>query len=414
MKQRTMKITKNIICMTSILVLFILIKPTKVYAFSMNEARNSPVLTSQYRTTRLRNEYDVKLFQVQMPKSGCFRITLRPNAVADENDIGHGWNLKIYRKDDLKEPVKQYWQIENKMVTEKLVLTSGTYYIEVKSYSEYGMSPIMVPFDIKADVVSENNWEQENNNTFKKANKISIGKKYQGTLFDDIDEDWFKVVAPNTGRITATLNCDPDTDVNDVGDGWDVSVYSASDINTEIVKEEGIITKGSVRFNAVKGRTYYIYVHSYHYSFPEGYTYQLATSFKGPKATPAKKTTNTSKKPVKMVTGVSLKVKKKEIRRIQIRRQRVQRKIPGIPGKMKVDLIWKALQWLLLLPNIPLWEKAMYPYRKWSIILTDQDELIRLQHWQQEGRILSRHFARFIMKRQLQKESDRKLPMYRQ
>lgn len=313
MKQRTMKITKNIICMTSILVLFILIKPTKVYAFSMNEARNSPVLTSQYRTTRLRNEYDVKLFQVQMPKSGCFRITLRPNAVADENDIGHGWNLKIYRKDDLKEPVKQYWQIENKMVTEKLVLTSGTYYIEVKSYSEYGMSPIMVPFDIKADVVSENNWEQENNNTFKKANKISIGKKYQGTLFDDIDEDWFKVVAPNTGRITATLNCDPDTDVNDVGDGWDVSVYSASDINTEIVKEEGIITKGSVRFNAVKGRTYYIYVHSYHYSFPEGYTYQLATSFKGPKATPAKKTTNTSKKPVKMVTGVSLKVKKKKI-----------------------------------------------------------------------------------------------------
>ena len=36
-------------------------------------------------------------------------------------------------------------------------------------------------------------------------------------------------------------------------------------------------------------------------------------SFKGPKATPAKKTTNTSKKPVKMVTGVSLKVKKKKI-----------------------------------------------------------------------------------------------------
>lgn len=313
MKQRTINITRNIICILGLLALIILIKPTKVCAFSMNDAKNSPVLTSQYRTTRLRNEYDVKLFQVQMPKSGYFRITLRPNAVADENDIGYGWNLNIYRKDNLKEPVKQYWQIENKMVTEKLVLTSGTYYIEVKSYSEYGMSPIMVPFDIKADVVSENNWEQENNNTFKKANKISIGKKYQGTLFDDIDEDWFKVVAPNTGRITATLNCNPDTDVNDVGDGWDVSVYSASDINTEIAKEEWIITKGSIRFNVVKGRTYYIYVHSYHYSFPEGYTYQLAISFKGPKATPAKKTTNTSKKTVKMVTGVSLKVKKKKI-----------------------------------------------------------------------------------------------------
>lgn len=47
MKQRTMKITKNIICMTSILVLFILIKPTKVYAFSMNEARR---FTSTYKS----------------------------------------------------------------------------------------------------------------------------------------------------------------------------------------------------------------------------------------------------------------------------------------------------------------------------------------------------------------------------
>lgn len=314
MKQRTINITRNIICILGLLALIILIKPTKVCAFSMNDAKSSPILNSgKYRTSRLRDEYDVKLFQVKMPKRGYFRITLRPDAFADPNDIGYGWNISIYRKDDLSDPVASYWQLEEKMSTEKIVLPQGTYYIEVKAYTETALAPIMVPFDIKADVVSENNWEQENNNTFKKANKISIGKKYQGTLFDDIDEDWFKVVAPNTGRITATLNCDPDTDVNDVGDGWDVSVYSESDINTEIAKEEWIITKGSVRFNVVKGRTYYIYVHSYHYSFPEGYTYQLATSFKGPKATPAKKTTNTSKKPVKMVTGVSLKVKKKKI-----------------------------------------------------------------------------------------------------
>ena len=313
MKQRTINITRNIICALGILALIILIKPTKVFAFSMNDAKNSPVLTwGQYRTARLSNAYDVKLFQVKVTNRGYFRITFKLDDSANTDNIGYGWDLNIYDKNNLSEPIIKETEITGTRTTKKLVLAKGTYYIEVKSYSEYGMSPIMVPFDIKADVVSENNWEQENNNIFKKANKISIGKKYQGTLFDDIDEDWFKVVAPNTGRITATLNCDPDTDVNDVGDGWDVSVYSASDINTEIAKEEWIITKGSVRFNVVKGRTYYIYVHSYHYSFPEGYTYQLATSFKGPKATPAKKTTNTSKKPVKMVTGVSLKVKKKK------------------------------------------------------------------------------------------------------
>lgn len=314
MKQRTINITRNIICILGLLALIILIKPTKVCAFSMNDAKSSPILNSgKYRTSRLRDEYDVKLFQVKMPKRGYFRITLRPDAFADPNDIGYGWNISIYRKDDLSDPVASYWQLEEKMSTEKIVLPQGTYYIEVKAYTETALAPIMVPFDIKADIVSDNSWEKENNDTFKKADAITIGKKYQGTLFDNMDEDWFKVTASNTGKITATLNCDPDTDVNDVGDGWDVSVYSESDINTEIAKEEWIITKGSVRFNVVKGRTYYIYVHSYHYSFPEGYTYQLATSFKGPKATPAKKTTNTSKKPVKMVTGVSLKVKKKKI-----------------------------------------------------------------------------------------------------
>ena len=69
MKQRTINITRNIICRVGLLALIILIKPTTVCAFSMNDAKNSPVLNSgQYRTSRLRNEYDVKLFQVKMEK----------------------------------------------------------------------------------------------------------------------------------------------------------------------------------------------------------------------------------------------------------------------------------------------------------------------------------------------------------
>ena len=156
MKQRTINITRNIICILGLLALIILIKPTKVYAFSMNEARNSPVLTSQYRTTRLRNEYDVKLFQVQMPKSGCFRITLRPDAFANLDDIVDGWNFSIYRKDDLSDPVASYWEIETKMSTEKLVLAKGTYYIAVESWSSYEAPRAC--FNIKADIVSDNSW----------------------------------------------------------------------------------------------------------------------------------------------------------------------------------------------------------------------------------------------------------------
>lgn len=314
MKQRTINITRNIICILGLLALIILIKPTKVCAFSMNDAKSSPILNSgKYRTSRLRDEYDVKLFQVKMPKRGYFRITLRPDAFADPNDIGYGWNISIYRKDDLSDPVASYWQLEEKMSTEKIVLPQGTYYIEVKAYTETALAPIMVPFDIKADIVSDNSWEKENNDTFKKADAITIGKKYQGTLFDNMDEDWFKVTASNTGKITATLQCDPDTDVNYIEDGWNMAIYSANNSEDPIIKEEGIVTKGSIKFNVTKGKTYYIHVYNYDLGAPLGYVYHLSTSFKGSKVTSVKKNTTTAKKTVKMVTGVFLKVKKKKI-----------------------------------------------------------------------------------------------------
>ena len=312
MKQRTMNITRNIICILGLLTLIILIKPTKVCAFSMNDAKSSPVLNSgKYRTSRIRDEYDVKLFQVKMPERGYFRITLRPDAFANLDDIVDGWNFSIYRKDDLSDPVASYWEIETKMSTEKLVLAKGTYYIAVESWSSYEAPRAC--FNIKADIVSDNSWEKENNDTLKKADAITIGKKYQGTLFDNMDEDCFKVTAPNTGKITATLQCDPDTDVNYIEDGWNMAIYSANNSEDPIIKEEGIVTKGSIKFNVTKGKTYYIHVYNYDLGAPLGYVYHLSTSYKGPKVTSVKKNTTTAKKTVKMVTGVSLKVKKKKI-----------------------------------------------------------------------------------------------------
>lgn len=69
-----------------------------------------------------------------------------------------------------------------------------------------------------------------------------------------MDEDCFKVTAPNTGKITATLQCDPDTDVNYIEDGWNMAIYSANNSEDPIIKEEGIVTKGSIKFNVTKGK----------------------------------------------------------------------------------------------------------------------------------------------------------------
>lgn len=315
MKQRTINITRNIICALGILALIILIKPTKVFAFSMNDAKNSPVLTSgQYRTARLSNENDVKLFQVKVTNMGYFRITLKPDEYADMDEVDYGWDLNIYDKNNLSEPIANYERIRETKVTEKLVLAKGTYYIAVKSWSSYEAPRAY--FNIKADIISGSNWEQENNNTFGRANTISIGKKYQGTLFKGEDEDWFKVTATGTGKITATLKCDPDTDMDDIEFGWNINVYSAKNLDEALVEKEGIKTAGSISFNVKKGTTYYIHIKgysSYDPSNPVGCVYHLSTSFTGQKTTSSNKNTTTPNKTVKMVTGVSLKAKKKKL-----------------------------------------------------------------------------------------------------
>ena len=176
MKQRTINITRNIICALGILALIILIKPTKVFAFSMNDAKNSPVLTwGQYRTARLSNAYDVKLFQVKVTNRGYFRITFKLDDSANTDNIGYGWDLNIYDKNNLSEPIIKETEITGTRTTKKLVLAKGTFYIEVTGNSSFGADPT-APFNIKADMVSGNSWEQENNNTFGRANVISIGK----------------------------------------------------------------------------------------------------------------------------------------------------------------------------------------------------------------------------------------------
>ena len=314
MKQRTINITRNIICALGILALIILIKPTKVFAFSMNDAKNSPVLTwGQYRTARLSNAYDVKLFQVKVTNRGYFRITFKLDDSANTDNIGYGWDLNIYDKNNLSEPIIKETEITGTRTTKKLVLAKGTYYIEVTGNSSFGADPT-APFNIKADVVSGNSWEQENNNTFGRANVISIGKKYQGTLFEDEDEDWFKVTATGTGKITATLKCDSDTDMDDIGHGWEMKVYSAKNMDEALVRKDEIKTAGSISFNVKKGTTYYIHIEmSSYFGTPVGCVYHLSTSFAGQKTTSANKNTTTVNKTVKMVIGVSLKAKKKKL-----------------------------------------------------------------------------------------------------
>ena len=81
-----------------------------------------------------------------------------------------------------------------------------------------------------------------------------------------------------------------------------------------LVRKDEIKTAGSISFNVKKGTTYYIHIEmSSYFGTPVGCVYHLSTSFAGQKTTSANKNTTTVNKTVKMVTGVSLKAKKKKL-----------------------------------------------------------------------------------------------------
>jgi len=223
------------------------------------EAISEALTFGQRKSGSLENEEDVNWYKFTVTGRGYFKLDFKIDASTDFDHIGWGWDVEIFDKSDLTNPIKSRTGIKNNKDFEfpRMPMGTGTYFVKVSA--NYGNSaPVNCVYNIGVDFTATNYWEVENNDVNGKANTIAINTTYSGTSYHSEDDDWYKATVSQNGYLELSLAINPNTIVDGLGWGWDMSIY---DSNYQLIKSyTGIKTSSkSPQFACTKG-TYYVKV----------------------------------------------------------------------------------------------------------------------------------------------------------
>lgn len=189
---------------------------------------NSIQLNQEYTGT-LYKKNDSDWFSFQTTTDGYFRVTLNTSASAD--NVGAGWKVCIYEKDNEK-PIKVMSSIKEKTVSTQLPYPAGTYWVQVIG-QETGTAGILnpptdIPYTLTVNQTQAGNWESENNDTTENADSIHLGTKYTGLFSHYKDIDTYQFTLAKNSIITLSAGKDDSVSAEEAAKGWTVNVYDSN------------------------------------------------------------------------------------------------------------------------------------------------------------------------------------------
>lgn len=202
-------------------------------------------------------------YQFTISSNGYFQVYLGYNPATDADGIGDGWDVNIYKKGDIQNPVKTYERVKSSVTSAYLPFEAGTYYIKVTNANERNSAyaATLSGYDIKVKYVPTAYWESEYNDKNTAADSIRVNTTYSGTLYRYTDVDWYRFSTPTDGYFKLQWTINDLTDVENINDGWNVDIY---DSNYKCIKKyekiRSSVTEQELPF--AKG-TYYIKVYAY-------------------------------------------------------------------------------------------------------------------------------------------------------
>lgn len=224
------------------------------------------------------DEQDWYIFDIT--DRGYFTINFKRNDSADTDKINSGWKCSLYHQDDLVDALTSTSSITNKYDGRELPLPEGRYYVCVEASDDYVYrAPVDCPYDVTVNFTKSEEWEHEYNDTNAVPNSIEANKTYIGNLHKEDDVDWYKVTTPENGTIQLEFGPDASTDVDDIHDGWKISIL---DKKLNLVREYTAKTKLSSQVFAFENGDYYIRVEAmdkYIYRSPFNCIYNLMLKF---------------------------------------------------------------------------------------------------------------------------------------
>jgi hypothetical protein len=253
---------------------------------------------------------DVDWYKISITTVGYFNIEFAPDSSTNSDDIKNGWNYYVYDSSFTK--VQEKNGVTGSYIGVNRAYEPGVYYIKVTTNDTYeGRSPIDCIYNLTVKTTASSLWESENNDSSEKADLISSNKTYHGLLQAVDDVDWYKVKVSGSGKLTVILNMSDSTNIDDVGNGWDLCLYKSA-TGDALAKTQNIKSSGKVTFNNVKKGTYYVRVtsnDSYEGRSPIDCEYTLKATFTEGLSKVSLKSATAGKKQVKLswkkVSGAS-------------------------------------------------------------------------------------------------------------
>lgn len=192
---------------------------------------------------------DIDFYKYKMEEAGRFSFTFN-NIDSSQSK----WKVTIldYAGEEMTSftttPKKQIYETQNYNfgTGEK-----STVYVQV----EY-VNRLDDMYTITVNAEEDDTWEQEPDNSYKKAFKIKKGITYSGNLYSASDKDYF--VYKPTAKGTAKLRFSLDEQDEDIESGWNVYVYNSA---KKVIKSaKNIKNDSTIGFKVQKNSKYYIIV----------------------------------------------------------------------------------------------------------------------------------------------------------
>ena len=247
---------------------------------TLEDLKDAPLLTEEYLTDKLETPTSQKWFRVNLDnESGYFRIGFKLGDGANPNYIKYGWTISIYDGSDLSSPNYEV-HLTGSASSKVMCFEPCVAYIKVSSYIETEYSaPINQPFDIKAYIHKEPNWETSYDNSIASAIETEAGSTYKGTIYYSNDVDYYKYTTKADGYVAAIFKPDPElASVDNLGYGWDFTILDSS--GNALYKYSDTTSCTTMKYAYTPGSTFYFKIESTTYSNkPKHQPYNLSVVF---------------------------------------------------------------------------------------------------------------------------------------
>ena len=216
-----------------------------------NDTIDTATVLSKKTYGTLSSSADLDYYKYTAPGKGYVQFNF-----ANEDKVTgvDGWNINVYDSNRKVNHGDEGFTTSDKCVFRTVVKKGTVIYLEV---SNRGSGAVFDTYSITPVFKSIKYAETESNNSFSKADTLTIGKSYSAIRQSESDVDYFKFKAKKSKKYKVTLSytrTDNPSGAEDL-----LTVYSPKKKKLSAI-DLGVGSKTSLTINAKKGKTYYISV----------------------------------------------------------------------------------------------------------------------------------------------------------